>query len=169
MAIITPSMAQLSNSMKLHAESGLFRGKVNEDQLPYFDKARWLHEKTGTSLIFTRDTGHHSSGWFKNPDYERCYHLSISFWDMDGDEAKPRPFERDLADAWVRCFYGTWARNIWEEGPSQKLPAEVRHFRVFCNPKWQPIVPRGEIYSHEFIEKGWKSWSDQQYDKTEVK
>src|SRR5579859_6428518 len=77
--VITPSMAQLVDRMKRHAETGLYRGRSQEFNQPYFARARQLHEKTGTSLIFTKDTGHHTSGWFKNPDYERCYHLSVSF------------------------------------------------------------------------------------------
>lgn len=166
MYIITPSAAQLAEAMKRHAETGTFKGKPSEGHLPYFSHARQLHFKTGTSLLFTRDIGHHSSGWFKNPDYERCYHLSLSFWDFTGEEPQPRAFEHGLAKAWVQCFYGDWARFVWEEGPSQKrLPNEVRHYRVFCDPAWKPIVPRGEVYTRDFIEKGWLSWSDLQHEK----
>jgi hypothetical protein len=31
---------------------------------------------------------------------------------------------------------------------------------VFCDERWQPILPRGEVYSREFTEKGWKSFSE---------
>lgn len=160
--LITRSMDQLITRMKVHAESGLFSGKSIEHRLPYFDNARQQHYESGTSLIYTRDSGHHTSGWWKNPDYERCYHLSLSFWDFK--HLAPRPFEHKQAKLWVQAFYGNWIRYIWEEGPAQKLDAEVRHYRVFCDLQWQPIIPRGEVYTREFIEAGWKSWSDQQYD-----
>mgnify|MGYP003524565819 FL=1 len=162
-SFVTPSMESLARAMKHHARSGLWDGRAETAQLPYFDQARREHAETGTVLLFTREDGYHSSGWWKNPDYERCYHLSISFWDLQSQQ--PRPFETRLAEAWVRCFFVTWTRYVWEEGPSMKLPAEVRHYRVFCDPAWQPILPRGEVYTRDFVEKGWKSWSDQQWEK----
>jgi hypothetical protein len=165
-------MQQFANHMKRHAEHGHYTGVVETTHLPYFRKARKLHQPTGTILIYTRDIGHHSSGWFKNPDYERCYHLSLSFFDPQTQY--PRPFDSKLAKVWIHAFFGDWTRYIWEESMSdegRQLLAqnpnqpEVRHYRVFCNPVWQPIIPRDEVYTRDFIEKGWKSWSDQQYDK----
>ncbi len=123
-----------------------------------------------SQLIFTRDTGHHSSGWFKNPDYERCYHLSISFaavTDWLSRKTEMIPFEQVLAGAWVmRVYPPAYHRTIWEE--SAKLPQAIavgiRHYRAFCNEAWQPIVPRGEVYSTELTELGWRSWSAQHPD-----
>jgi hypothetical protein len=107
----------------------------------------------------------HTSGWFKNPDYERCYHLSLSFWDLE--RHKHEPFDNKLARIWVNLFYGDWVKYIWEEGPSdesrERGMGEVRHYRVMCDPAWQPIIPRKEVYSRDFIEKGWLSWSDRIY------
>src|SRR5262249_14385874 len=37
---------------------------------------------------------------------------------------------------------------------------DVWHYRLFCDPGWQPIKPRGEVYSRELTEAGWKSYSD---------
>lgn len=165
MALIDKSMMQFAQHMKRHAETGHYTGIIETTALPYFDKARRLHVPTGTSLIFTRDIGHHSSGWFKNPDYEQCYHLSLSFWDLEKHEMVA--FDHKLAEAWVRTFYGDWTRYVWEEGPSDegKLLGgkEIRHYRVFCDPVWQPIVPRGEVYTKDFTDKGWKSFSEKQY------
>lgn len=114
----------------------------------------------GTRIIFSKDTGHHTSGWFKNPDYERCYHLSLSFRDpLKGDSV---PFEDKIADQWIDAFYGPWRKYIWLE--SAKFPegkqADVRHYRVFCDEHWQPIIPRGEVYSRELTEAGWLSFSE---------
>lgn len=156
MTIITASMDQFARAMFRHARTGHYDG--GNENTPYFNKSRRLHRPTGTMLLFTRDVGHHTSGWFKNPDYERCYHLSVSFWDLENNI--PRPFEPRLAASWCRAFYGGWIRLIWEEGPVLRREPEVRHYRVFCDPAWQPILPRKEVYTREFTEKGWKSWSD---------
>lgn len=164
-AIITPSIARLARTMRQHAETGLFTGQ-NELSL-YFRLANRIHPETGTSLLFTRDKGMHDCGWFKNPDYNQCYHLSISFWDFSVlPDGTPIPYDFQIARTWIKAFYGAWSRYIWEESPfSTNLRSEVRHYRVMTDPTWQPIIPRGEVYSRDFTEKGWKSWSDQQYEK----
>ncbi len=169
MSLITTSMENLSRAMKMHAKKGFFDGATGT---AYFDAARRFHQETGSSLLFTRDIGYHSSGWFKNPDYERCWHLSMSFWDAEKQNPLPRPYEPKLAEAWVHCFFGPMIRYIWEEGmTSETRPVvgnEVRHYRVFCNPAWQPIIPRGEVYTKDFTEKGWLSWSDKQYAQKQI-
>lgn len=159
--IITPSMESLKTAMYTHARRGFYDGLNFDD--PYFQRARRIHRETGTLLIFTRDVGMHSSGWFKNPDYDKCWHLSMSFLDLEGGSY--RPFEFDLAETWVRCFYGENARYVWEEGNFRIDSPNVRHYRVMVNAAWQPILPRGEVYSLDLTEKGWKSWSDQRYEK----
>ena len=163
--LITLDMEEIVRRAWSHATRGDYVYDGRNPNTPYFQNARGLHEPSGTQLLFTRDVGHHTSGWFKNPDYERCFHLSISFWDL---EARiPRPYEYTLARTWVMAFYGSWTRFVWEE--SSKLERaegrlDVRHYRVFCDPAWLPIIPRGEVYSREFIEKGWKSFSEQRYE-----
>lgn len=161
MPIITEELLLFAAQMRKHADQAYFDGK--HTQTSYFANARRIHRASGTSLLFTRDVGYHSSGWFKNPDYERCYHLSICFFDLV--TGTYRPFEPQLAETWIRAFYGDWCQYIWHEGPSEKSPGEVHHYRVFCDPAWQPIIPRGEVYTRDFIEKGWKSFSDLQFDK----
>lgn len=58
------------------ASSGFFDGQTVDS---YFEDCRWFLQKYGCFLVYTRDVGHHSCGWWKNPDYERCYHLSLSW------------------------------------------------------------------------------------------
>lgn len=148
--------------MRLTAATGLYNGYPTA----YFERCRAYDLATGTHLIFTRDTGYHSSGWWKNPLYERCYHLSLSF--RDPESGAFAPFNYRLAARWVETFYGEDKRLVWEEGPygidgqGRKVPVEVRHYRLFCDPQWQPILPKGEVYSKQFTEKGWRSWSDVQ-------
>lgn len=119
-----------------------------------------LHLQTGTKLIFTRDAGMHSSGWWKNPDYERCWHLSLSFVDPITGESAPK--DSTLTEEWLDAFYGDDCRYVWAEPPysDHGKPLAVWHYRVFCDPSWSPILPRGEVYSKEFTEAGWLSFSD---------
>lgn len=118
------------------------------------------HALTGSVLIFTRDAGMHSGGWWKNPDYERCWHLSLSFRDPIAGETAPK--DPKLTDEWLEAFYGEDRRFVWAEPPfsPEGQKRDAWHYRVFCNPAWQPILPRGEVYSREFTEKGWLSYSE---------
>jgi hypothetical protein len=167
--------------IRMRARSGVTEGR---DRLPheraYYRRCTHLHWQTGSVVMFTRDTGHHSSGWMKNPDYERCWHLSLSFREPKPERpaeelADPNrlarlgayfplaPFDFDVARLWVKYLHGDGARYVWEEGPFSGAGKTlgVRHYRVFCDLGWQPIKPRGEVYSRELTEKGWRSWSDQ--------
>jgi len=130
----------------------------------YLLRCRSYHPLTGTGITFTRDTGHHSSGWWKNPDYERCYHLSLSFWDPLTRAS--RPHDTKLAKEWVELFFGDDRRKLWCEPPwsDDGKKYDVWHFRLFCDPSWSPIVPRDEVYTKTWTEAGWKSWSDVQYE-----
>lgn len=53
-------------------------------------------------------------------------------------------------------------RLLWCEAPysEQGKRNEVYHYRLFCDKNWQPIMPRGEVYSKQFTELGWKSFSE---------
>ena len=152
----------------------------------YRDRCSHFHWHTGTCILFTRDTGHHTSGWFKNPAYERCWHLSLSFR-APMPEVEPGrmanmhklaifmrargqfmpnvPFDHAQARFWVQAiFTPEQQRHIWEEGPfsGEGKHLGVRHYRVFCNPLWEPWATHGEVYSREATEVGWRSWSEVQ-------
>lgn len=118
----------------------------------------WMLERYPATVVFTRDIGYHSSGWWKNPDYERCWHLSISF--RGGSEKKA--LEQILDN-----LFGENKKLIWIEPPysSDGKKMDVWHYRLFCDVNWQPIKPRGEVYNTDFTERGWKSFSEVQYDK----
>lgn len=149
----------------------------------YIQRCSHFHWHSGTQILFTHDTGHHTGGWFKNPDFERCRHLSLSFrvpWPgrdpeelgsihrigllarQFGVDFAPRPYDPAQAEAWVKAILGESRKYAWMEGPFTPLGKElgVRHFRMFCTRAWEPILPRGEVYSREFTEKGWQSYSD---------
>lgn len=118
---------------------------------------------TRTFVIFTRDEGHHTSGWLKNPDYERCFHLSLS--PLEGDIIIPV----QLADPdwktwlqWVEAFFGKEnLKKVWAESPKSDMGKRrnVWHWRLFCDENWEPILPKGEVYSTMLTELGWKSAS----------
>lgn len=140
------------------------RDYQNIYEKPYFERCIAEHEPTGTVLIFTRDEGMHSSGWWKNPDYERCLHLSLSF--RDPLTGMPRPRDIELTKDWVEAFFHEQKRLIWAESPysDDGKRSEVWHYRVFCDLNWHPMMPRKEVYTREFTDAGWKSFSDLNFD-----
>lgn len=119
------------------------------------DSCIWLLEKYPATVIYTRDVGHHTSGWWKNPDYERCWHLSISF--RSGTEKK-------ALNEIIQNLFAPNEKWIWIEPPFSETgkSLNVWHYRLFCDEHWQPIKPRGEVYNTEFTERGWKSFSEVQ-------
>lgn len=135
---------------KYAAAQGIWNGR---DLTAYFESCRWLLERFPATVLYMKESGYHSGGWWKNPDYERCYHLSISF--RSGSEKKAlneildNPFGEYKKWLWVEPPYSDEGKNL-----------EVWHYRLFCDNNWQPIKPRGEVYNKDFTERGWKSFSE---------
>ncbi len=132
---------------------------------PYFQKCQHFEPLTGTNLIFSRDEGHHSSGWWKNPDWERCFHLSICFRGQN-DVRKIQPFDEALAKVWVLHLYGPWRRFIHRESPrsDEGKQLKVHHFRVWANRNWEPLIPQGEVYSRDKTPRGYKTTSEREHE-----
>jgi hypothetical protein len=105
------------------------------NKTPYFDSCIWLLEQYPATIIFTKEEGYHSGGWWKNPDYERCWHLSVSF--KGGNEKK-------ALTNMLTYLFGEYTRWLWWEPPYSKEGKEndVNHYRLFCDEYWQPIKPR---------------------------
>lgn len=133
------------------ARKGTFDG--TPETTPYMEMCRWFIERIGAIVIMTRDAGYHTSGWWKNPDYERCYHVSISY---------PTGTNFRKTEWLLYALFGNERKKMWCEPPYSKegKSAEVYHYRLFCDENWKPIMPRGEVYTREFTEKGWKSFSE---------
>jgi hypothetical protein len=130
---------------------------------PYLDRCRHDDYRTGTRLIFSRDTGHHSSGWLKNPDYERCWHLSLSpLPSVICVPGRLAELDKRMAARWVRAFFADDVSKVWAEGPFSAIGKAhgVWHWRLFCDEHWEPILPRKEVYTREFTEAGWRSASE---------
>ena len=159
-------MEKIVTMLRLTANTGIFYGgsflTIDNDS-NYMRSCSAYHRQTGSMIIFTRETGYHSQGWWKHPDYERCYHLSLSFRDPITQE--PRPFDKKLAAEWIKSFLGNDHTLTWCEPPcyAEGKSVGVHHYRLFCDPEWQAIKPRGEVYNTCFTEKGWKSFSDLHY------
>lgn len=122
------------------------------------------------SLSFSRDRMHHSVGWWRNAEYEYCWHLSVAAKVVDGasqeawSDATFEPFPHDELRYWVAAFYGKDIDKTWTEpgGTDPRLtPAERRvhatmwHVRLFLHPEmlspagepFYPFIPKGEVYT----------------------
>lgn len=119
----------------------------------YFHMCTWHLSRYPTTAIFTKEEGYHTGGWWKNQEYERCYHLSISF--KGGNEKKA------LNDILGHLF-GAFEKWLWVEPPysEEGKRNDIWHYRLFCNALWEPIKPKGEVYDTHFTEIGWKSFSE---------
>jgi hypothetical protein len=78
-------------------------------------------------------------------------------------------FDGEMVDAiknaeslYVAALFGDNVSKLWIEPPFSPagLAREVWHYRLFCDAAWQPLVPRGEVYSKDWTPADWKSWSD---------
>jgi hypothetical protein len=136
--------------IKAVAMHGIWNGKSNTE---YFQNCRWLMERFPCTIVFTRDEGYHTGGWWKNPDYERCWHLSIAF---------PGGKNKKALDDIITYLFGLNKKMLWVESPysDEGKRMDVWHYRLFCDEHWQPIIPRGEVYDTHFTERGWKSFSE---------
>ena len=136
--------------IKKTALRGMFYG---EQASAYLEGCRFWWQKYECTLVFTRDTGYHTGGWWKNPDYERCWHLSISF---KGGTSKQH------LNKIIEGLFGNAKNLIWTEAPytTEGKQNDVWHYRLFCDENWIPIKPRGEVYNTQFTERGWKSFSE---------
>ena len=138
------------DEIRKNAEKGFFDGRTKS---VYFESCRYVLEKYECILIYTKDINHHAGGWWKNPDYERCYHMSISF---------PGGMKKKYVRTIVNFLFGWDKKNIWIEPPfsEQGKKAGVWHYRLFCDENWKAIKPRREVYSKHFTKVGWKSYSE---------
>lgn len=156
--------AAVARELRRRAKHGLLDGRDTPQMHKYKRHCTNDDGATRMRLIFTRDTGHHSSGWMRNPDYERCWHLSMSPLPaliVIPGAAQLAEFDPKTRRLWVEAFFGEDIRLVWHEPAASALGKRigVEHYRVFCDEHWQPILPRGEVYSSELTELGWRSAS----------
>jgi hypothetical protein len=156
-------MRRIADTMTAFAKTWEFNGQNTESNMQWIILSSRIHHESGSKIIFTRDVDHHLSGWFRNPDYERCWHLSLSpiqpWLIVPGRTIE---LDREITKMWCKAFFGPHLHLIWAEGPKSKIgkQAGVWHWRVFADTNWEPIKPRGEVYSSRWTERGWKSASE---------
>lgn len=168
MEITFSDLAALVPFAKLRARRGLYNGRMDASTqaLMRLCTHRFrLSPEHGAIIILTRDVGHHESGWFKNPDYERCWHLSISYRQHHDGPREVDAFldhDRKESERIARGFFGDDASLLWCEPPFSDAGkrAQVWHYRLFCDAGWQPIKPRGEVYDKRNTPAGWQSFSE---------
>lgn len=118
-------------------------------------------------LMLSFDVGYHASGWFRNSDWERNLHLSLShprpelpaLWTPGKPEigVGPGPSMQletvgdAEARAWGRAVFGADAPKAWFEPAASPLDPHrapnVVHLRLFYDPGMRPFIPRGEPYA----------------------
>jgi hypothetical protein len=113
------------------------------------------------ALIFllSKDRMHHSVGWWRNAEYEYCWHLSMSAWDRLAKvrgEGAPVDIPRVEERYWAHAFFPEQFDKLWHEpgGTDPRLtPLEKRrnrhisHLRLFLDPEtFEPFIPTGEVY-----------------------
>jgi len=148
--------------LRIQAAKMNYDGRQSPTTMRHIQRCTVYHAPTRAVVLFTRDVGMHDSGWWKNPDYNACQHLSLSFAAMERGHVERLPFDRKMARRWAEAFFGDNCRLLWLEGPfsDEGKAAGVHHYRLFCDKAWKPILPRGEVYSRDWTPADWKSWSD---------
>lgn len=156
-------MEEIASDMRRVAQYGYYDGMAHRDRrmARYIDRCRRVEPAFGCTLLYTRDAGMHAMGWWKNPDYNQCLHLSLSFFDRETMQSAPHDHAK--AKRWCEIFFDGMTRLIWAEPPFSPdgKRFDVWHYRVFTAPDFKtPLLPRSEVYSRDFTAAGWKSWSD---------
>lgn len=158
---ITDAHRELARRLWLKADRGWYLG--SDETLRRFAAKVDIPSATnpdelGIRLLFTKDKMHHSVGWWRNAEYEYCWHLSISAWDISdgGDSQEPEDVPDEEERYWAHAIFPVDFNKLWHEpgGTDPRLtPAEKikhRHFshlRLFLDPEtFEPFVPKGEVY-----------------------
>lgn len=110
-------------------------------------------------LLLTKDRMHHSVGWWRNADYEYCWHLSISAWgraERGRAPVEPEDIPADEERYWSFAFFPEHYDKLWHEpgGTDPRLTPEEKmrhrhfaHLRLFLHPlTFEPFIPEGEVY-----------------------
>jgi hypothetical protein len=163
---IAPEHRRLAQRLYTLANRGWYVGteRTLRKYGAYSDIDSLKEPELAIRLLFTKDRMHHSVGWWRNAEYEYCWHLSISAWDkatLTPDKGPSRTSEpEDVPDLderyWTWAIFSEDANKVWHEpgGTDPRLtPTEKmkhRHFvhqRLFLDPEtFEPFVPTGEVY-----------------------
>jgi hypothetical protein len=169
---VEPHDMAIARAMRFKARRGWYTG--DEASLQAFGARQITPAATEPeltmSLTLSRDRMHHSVGWWRNAEYEYCWHLSVA--------AKAVPFPpsqtmwasvdfdwipRDEVRYWSHAIFGEHVDKLWFEpgGTDPRLTrqealthAKFWHMRLFLDPELLdargephvPFIPAGEVY-----------------------
>lgn len=115
--------------------------------------ASHLDRDIGVSLLLTYDIGYHASGWWRNSQYDSCWHASLVCINLP-DRSYTDPADR-VVRAWMHALFREWLHHAWTEPPAtssdpyRNAPASryTTHVRIFTDRSpIRPITPKGEVY-----------------------
>lgn len=162
---------QLAGRMRLFALRGWYIGDP-ESLVEYGARAAVqgvTEPELTVSLLLSRDRMHHSVGWWRNAEYEYCWHLSIAAKACSPDDeaweaASYEKVPHDEVRYWAFAHFGDELRMSWTEpgGTDPRLTPEharrhatMWHIRLFLHPEildpkgqpFHPFMPKGEVYT----------------------
>lgn len=148
----TPPVRRLRELRRL-ARQHPWHGQEVIDRMHTWDTVALLEPDRPTRIMLTYDVGYHLCGWWRNSDYDRCYHLSISHPANPTPGLAPArleaPSTAEVA-AWARAAFPEHYRWTWTEPPASILDPYrrpgVAHVRLFTDKAGRPLLPEGEVY-----------------------
>lgn len=140
--------------LKLRALANPWDGRGVPDSRHRLVAPGELDRKIGISLLLTFDEGHHGSGWFRNSDYERCWHASMCCVAHHDGALSYLDTHDDTLRAWCHAIFREHLKLAWIEPPASPFDTYrtsqasryVTHVRLFTDLVGRPIKPEGEVY-----------------------
>ena len=167
----TPEHLALVSEMGQECMCGWYTGdpvSLNQNGSARVVPSRVAPDELYVRLQLSRDRMHHSVGWWRNAEYEYCWHLSMSARPVDVERASragialPPGTETLVAlpdgeeTYWGRLFFSEHAHKVWHEpgGTDPRLSraeahlhSVIVHLRLFLDPEtFEPFIPTGEVY-----------------------
>lgn len=141
--------------MRRTAARNPWRGREDIPQTQRLVAPSYVDPDVGISLLVTLDQGYHASGWWRNSEYDQCWHASLVCMDAT---TNPPSFTDPIVNvtrAWTQVLFGAQMRHAWIEPPASPLDVYrnarasqyTTHVRIFIDRKTRlPITPKGEVY-----------------------
>lgn len=141
------------------AKTGEWHGEIESE---YFDACRRFNGGFGVASILTRDVGYQKAGMWQNPDFDRCLHLTLAFFQPG--TVNPTAQHHSVATAIIKKMFFPHVKWVWIEPPYSERDRshDVWHYRLFCDERWQAMRPPSDDAAKELTAKGWKSFADVQ-------
>jgi hypothetical protein len=133
-----------------------------------------LHVRTGTEIFYNRDHDPVLANvTLKNHDLARCRHLSLGFWkgrfsndnlegELRGELRRVKLENEEMRTAWLKAFFGHDLSRVWVCAPltEEGRQYNIKHYRLFCDEKWQPLPRTAGIAKSPMHALGWNLWGE---------